>query len=59
LAFELAEPDAVLGVGDVEVEHGPDEREKELGVRLMEETIAWCDETDAALEPPDAADSKP
>jgi hypothetical protein len=27
LAFELAEPDAVLGVGDVEVEDGPDERE--------------------------------
>jgi hypothetical protein len=27
LAFELAEPDAVLGDGDVEVEHGPDERQ--------------------------------
>jgi hypothetical protein len=27
LAFELAEPDAVLGVGDVEVKHGPDEGE--------------------------------
>jgi hypothetical protein len=27
LAFELVEPDAVLGVGDVEVEHGPYERE--------------------------------
>src|SRR4030095_13874331 len=27
LAFELAEPDAVLGVGDVEVKDGPDERE--------------------------------
>jgi hypothetical protein len=27
LAFELAEPDAVLGVCDVEVKHGPDERE--------------------------------
>src|SRR5215207_10962374 len=27
LAFELAEADAVLGVGDVEVEHGPDEGE--------------------------------
>src|SRR5687768_18232888 len=27
LAFELAEADAVLGVGDVEVKHGPDERE--------------------------------
>jgi hypothetical protein len=25
VAFELAEPDAVLGVGDVEVKHGPDE----------------------------------
>jgi hypothetical protein len=25
--FELAEPDAVLGVGDVEVEDGPDECE--------------------------------
>ena len=27
LAFELGELDAVGGVGDVEVEHGPDERE--------------------------------
>jgi hypothetical protein len=27
LAFEFAEPDAVGGVGDVEVEHGPDEGE--------------------------------
>jgi hypothetical protein len=27
LAFELAEPDAVLGVGDVEVEDGPDQGE--------------------------------
>jgi hypothetical protein len=27
LAFELAEPDAVLGVGDVEVEQGPDQGE--------------------------------
>jgi hypothetical protein len=27
LAFELVEPDAVLGVGDVEVEDGPDERQ--------------------------------
>jgi hypothetical protein len=27
LAFELAEPDAVLGVGDVEVEDRPDEGE--------------------------------
>ena len=27
LAFELAEADAVLGVGDVEVKDGPDERE--------------------------------
>jgi hypothetical protein len=27
LAFELAESDAVLGVGDVEVEDGPDEGE--------------------------------
>jgi hypothetical protein len=27
LAFELAESDAVFGVGDVEVKHGPDERE--------------------------------
>jgi hypothetical protein len=27
LAFELGEPDAVRGVGDVEVEHGPHERE--------------------------------
>jgi hypothetical protein len=27
LAFELVEPDAVLGVGDVEVEHGPDQGE--------------------------------
>ena len=28
LAFELGEVDAVGGVGDVEVEHGPDEREQ-------------------------------
>jgi hypothetical protein len=27
LALELGEPDAVGGVGDVEVEHGPDERQ--------------------------------
>jgi hypothetical protein len=27
LAFELTEPDAVLGVRDVEVEHRPDERQ--------------------------------
>ena len=27
LAFELGEPDAVGGVGDVEIEHGPDERQ--------------------------------
>ena len=27
MAFELAEADAVFGVGDVEVEDGPDERE--------------------------------
>jgi hypothetical protein len=27
VAFELAEPDAVLGVGDVEVKHGPHEGE--------------------------------
>jgi hypothetical protein len=27
LVFELAESDAVLGVGDVKVEDGPDERE--------------------------------
>ena len=26
-----------------------------LGVRLLEETIRWCDETDAALGPPDEA----
>jgi PadR family transcriptional regulator AphA len=28
-------------------------RIKELGVRLLEETVRWCDETDAALRPPD------
>jgi hypothetical protein len=27
LAFELGEPDAVGGVGDVEVKDGPDERQ--------------------------------
>jgi hypothetical protein len=27
LAFELVEADAVFGVGDVDVEHGPDEGE--------------------------------
>jgi hypothetical protein len=27
LAFELTEPDAVVGVRDVEVQDGPDERE--------------------------------
>lgn len=26
-AFKLGEPDAVGGVGDVEIEHGPGERE--------------------------------
>lgn len=26
---------------------------QELGVRLLEETVRWCDETDAALRPPD------
>ena len=26
-----------------------------LGVRLLEETVRWCDETDAALGPPDEA----
>jgi hypothetical protein len=32
LAFELGEPDAVGGVGDVEIENGPDEREGPLDV---------------------------
>ena len=27
MAFELVEADSVLGVGEVDVEHGPDERE--------------------------------
>jgi hypothetical protein len=32
LAFELGEPDAVGGVGDVEIENGPDERQAALDV---------------------------
>lgn len=30
-------------------------RIRELGVRLLEETVSWCDETEAALGPPDQA----
>jgi hypothetical protein len=28
---------------------------QELGVRLLNETVRWCDETDAALRPPKKA----
>ena len=50
-AFELGEPDAVGGVADVEVKHGPDQREAAgLAGEAADDLGAALDLAERALE---------